>query len=124
LELELKNSCNNEPSFEYEKYRRRIILTIIFFWDNFKEKMTEFKTSCNETEFDIFIRLARTYKLLLLSDLEQMKKHDGFNQWRRNEAKHLKEAIVKRFDALQNPPSCNKTKIVFCDYYHWTGWGE
>jgi hypothetical protein len=118
------NNTNNEPSFEYEKHRRRAISTIIYFWDNFKEKMVELKSSCNETNFNIYISLARTYKLLILSDLDQMKKHDGFEQWRKNEANQLSVAIYKRLNKLQNPLSCNESKFIFCDYYWWTGWGK
>ncbi len=122
--LTTKNVSNNEPTFGYEKYRRRAVSTMIYFWDNFKEKMAELKSTRNATEFDIFVSLARSYKLFILSDLEQMRKYDGFERWRRNESKQLSEAIVKKINTLQNPANCNDSKLLVCKYFPYTGWGK
>lgn len=118
--------CLSEPKPEYEKYRRRITLSINFFWDHFKHEVKKLKeeASANITKLNMFFNLVRTQKLLWLSDLEQIRKYDGFDPWRVKEASILSNTIFNRFNSLQNPTNCSTNKFLRCSFYFNSGWGK
>lgn len=58
-----------------------------------------------------------------LSDLEQLSRNDGYDDWRNQENKDLTSAVRKTLTQQQNPTNCNNTKILKCYPYGAAGWG-
>lgn len=55
--------------------------------------------------------------------MDQMKKNDGYESFRHNEAKALSDLVQKRLHFLQNPPDCSKAKKLVCKINKGCGYG-
>lgn len=50
-------------------------------------------------------------------------KADGYDEWRKKEAKELSDLVQKRFRYLQNPNDCNKARKLVCSLNKGCGFG-
>lgn len=50
----------------------------------------------------------------LLNDIVQMRKLDGFEQQRHDEAKQLSDLVQSRLRYIQNPTDCNTSRAISC----------
>lgn len=55
--------------------------------------------------------------------MESMKKNDGYESFRHQEAKALSDLVQKRLHHLQNPPDCSKAKKLLCKINKGCGYG-
>lgn len=60
-----------------------------------------------------------------MSNLELLSRNDGYDGCRNRESARLRSKIRNRFEQIQNPSDCNRTKILKCyPYTNPEGWGE
>lgn len=119
------------PSLEYEELRRRVT-------NNIEEFALHLQAELAKTENLIkgqldpqqslkilsnFLGLAKEHKRSLLNDAEMMKRNDGYESFRHNEAKSLTNLVQKRLHYIQNPPDCKKARKLVCKLNKGCGYG-
>lgn len=61
----------------------------------------------------------------LLSNMETLSRNDGYDEWRKAEAKSIRSNMEKKIRILQNPKNCFTAKIIKCyPYSEPQGWGS
>lgn len=50
----------------------------------------------------------------MLFDTEQLAVVDGYSEWREKEANDLSNLVQERFNFLQNPQNCDKSRKLVC----------
>ena len=51
----------------------------------------------------------------VLVDLQELRRHDGYDAWRRKEADDLSALVQARLHSLQNPEDCGAAKKLLCN---------
>ncbi|XP_046828927.1 alpha-(1,6)-fucosyltransferase [Vespa crabro] len=118
------------PSLEYEELRRRIRNNVQEMWyymsaelTKFKKHLDEFTLEQKEKEVQDAVSNIWEHKKSLIMDLDRLTKADGYNDWRKKEAKELSDLVQSRFRYLQNPTDCNKAKKLICSLNKGCGFG-
>ena len=106
------------PSKHYDLTRRQLFRDINGFWWYMKgrlESMIRDKNSSlqSETKKMILEGQDRYNSLRLL--LDELEETDGFQAWRKKEAKDLSDVVQGRLHALQHPTNCSMTPKLVCN---------
>jgi hypothetical protein len=65
------------------------------------------------------------HKIMILSDLQQMTEHDGYQDWRLREKENLENIFQARFNATQFAKKCGKVRHLKCyDNFSDCDWGK
>lgn len=116
-EVERKDS----PSLEYEQLRRRVQTNIGEFWNYVQAESKALRESSKN--FDEFMHLAREHEHSLTNDMQRLRETDGFERWRRKEARDLSDLVQRRLTYLQNPEDCKSARKLVCRLNKGCGWG-
>jgi glycoprotein 6-alpha-L-fucosyltransferase len=88
-----------------------------------KSMKNEIGSSQSTKILNNFLDLAKEHKRSLLNDLELLKKSDGYENFRHQEAKALSNLVQKRLHYLQNPPDCSTARKLVCKINKGCGYG-
>uniref|UniRef100_A0A1B0DPN3 Uncharacterized protein n=1 Tax=Phlebotomus papatasi TaxID=29031 RepID=A0A1B0DPN3_PHLPP len=117
------------PSLEYQNLLRRIYINTQEMYNFVSAEMnnikTRAKTNSPEVEgiVDEAMKLLKEHKGSLLSDLEDLRKSDGHEQWREQEFRNLSNVIQQRLHHLQNPRDCANARKMVCRLNKGCGYG-
>lgn len=120
---------NGEPSLEYEKLRRRVRLNTQEFWNYFSSELLKIKKKVSDDvpelmdQITSILQLGAEHKRSLISDIDNMRMVDGYEQWRHDEANALSDLVQRRLYYLQNPKDCKKAKKLVCKLNKGCGYG-
>ena len=106
------------PSKQYELTRRQLLRDINGFWwymksrlgSRIRDKNSSFKSEMKK----IIIEGQDRYNGLLLL-LDELKEADGFQAWRKIEAKTLSDLVQGRLHTLQHPVNCSSSPKLICN---------
>lgn len=107
----------SSPSSDYEQLRRRIETNVKEFW---RYANTEAKKLDNAAPV---LNLLGEHKSSLLNDLDEMRKSDGYDDWRRAELESLSELVQKRLHYIQHPDDCSTARKLVCRLNKGCGYG-
>ena len=99
------------PDIEYENSRRKLFQDSKDFWLYLESKLNPL---ASEKYIENLLKEARSRHLTILSQLSEMKEHDGFDVWRQKEHIELSDLVQNRIFSIQNPKSCAKSKKLLC----------
>lgn len=102
-------NSNGAPSLDYELLRRRIEKVTVDLWNFVRSEAIMSDSS---------LELLKQHKNALLSDLEELRKNDGYDAWRMAEINNLEEIVQNRIKMLQNPKDCESARRVACRIGH------
>lgn len=107
------------PTTEYEQLRRRIGSNILEMYNYVGSELTKiWKNNPIVPELGDYvnkvIQMTTEHKRSLVNDMEHLKKIDGYEQWRRNEAESLSDLVQRRLKHLQNPKDCSTARKLIC----------
>lgn len=109
-----------EPSLEYELTRRRIQTNIAEIWNYFSSELGKLRKAVGpgnselEESIQQVLMQGADHKRSLLSDMEQLRRVDGYEVWRQQEAKDLSDLVQRRLHHLQNPSDCQNARKLVC----------
>lgn len=109
-----------EPSYEYEKLRRRVYSNTQEMWNYVHSEMIKLKKSLSPgdlkvtKQIDNMLDVTAEHKQSLLNDLDQLTEVDGYEAWRYKEASDLSDLVQRRLHYLQNPENCGKAQKLIC----------
>jgi len=119
-----KLGSEQEPSKDYESYRRRAYRDVQELWFFARAKLEAIKkTDGLEAKMNEIIVELETREQVVLLDLEKMKELDGHESWRKDEAKALSDLVQARLKHLQNPTDCNSARKLVCNLNKGCGYG-
>ena len=119
-----KFGSEQEPSKDYESYRRRAYRDVQELWFFARAKLEAIKkTDGLEAKMNEIIVELETREQVVLLDLEKMKELDGHESWRKDEAKALSDLVQARLKHLQNPTDCNSARKLVCNLNKGCGYG-
>lgn len=99
------------PFTKYEQLRRRVETNIKEMW-YYSESVLGHHPDLTEL------------KNWLLTDLEELRKSDGYDDWRREELRALSEIVQKRLHHIQRPRhSCTAARKLYCRPKNGCGFG-
>lgn len=107
------------PAIEYEQLRRRIRSNVAEFHNYIDSELAKISKNYApvpklDQNIDEMIQVAAEHKRSLLNDIDQLRKIDGREQWRRKEIENISELIQHRLRYLQNPRDCSNAKKLVC----------
>ncbi|ALC49021.1 FucT6 [Drosophila busckii] len=130
---ELGGQAGVEPSLEYELTRRRVQTNIAEIWNYFSSELgkigrlvaTGSNGSGKELEQSIqqVLLQGAEHKRSLLSDMEQLRRVDGYEAWREKESNELSDLVQRRLHHLQNPTDCQTARKLVCKLNKGCGYG-
>lgn len=107
------------PTAEYEQLRRRIHSNILEMYNyvgsEFTKIVKKFPVVPELAEY--FSKVTHTtneHKRSLINDMDQLRKIDGYEQWRRTESENLSDLVQRRLKHLQNPADCSSARKLIC----------
>lgn len=109
-----------EPSLEYELTRRRIHTNIAEIWSYFSSELGKLRKVVGpgnaelEESIQQVLLQGADHKRSLLSDMEQLRRVDGYEAWRQQEANELSDLVQRRLHHLQNPSDCQNARKLVC----------
>ena len=125
VDPKLSSTLVNEPTREYESYRRRAYRDVQEMWFYIRSKLEALKKDKSQLETKVKEVLSdlETREQVVLHDLEKMKETDGHDQWRQTEARDLSDLVQARLKHLQNPEDCSSAKKLVCNLNKGCGYG-
>jgi len=125
VDPKLSSTLVNEPTREYESYRRRAYRDVQEMWFYIRSKLEALKKDKSQLESKVKEVLSEleTREQVVLLDLEKMKETDGHDQWRQTEARDLSDLVQARLKHLQNPEDCSSAKKLVCNLNKGCGYG-
>lgn len=123
--LDLNAQGGVEPSLEYELTRRRVQSNIAEIWNYFSAELAKIRKAVgnsangngnadlDESIQQVLLQGAE-HKRSLLSDMEQLRRVDGYEAWRQKEANDLSDLVQRRLHYLQNPSDCSQARKLVC----------
>lgn len=133
LSSELHGQAGVEPSLEYELTRRRVQTNIAEIWNYFSSELGKIRkslaTAANnnnnpngnthlnaelEESIQQVLLQGAEHKRSLLSDMDQLRRVDGYEAWRQKEANELSDLVQRRLHHLQNPSDCDNARKLVC----------
>ncbi|XP_017767403.1 PREDICTED: alpha-(1,6)-fucosyltransferase [Eufriesea mexicana] len=124
------NIKHGVPTLEYEELRRRIRNNIQETWYYISAELSKFKKSIDKLSYEQrekriqdTLKNVWDHKRSLIIDIDRLTKADGYDEWRKREAKELSDLVQRRFRYLQNPSDCNKARKLVCSLNKGCGFG-
>ncbi|TRY62878.1 hypothetical protein TCAL_10341 [Tigriopus californicus] len=116
------------PPLEYELMRRHIKRDLDELWwflrDNLEGVVRKPETPAElQTHLKGFVEDIQHREQAMQVALMNLAQVDGFEQWRKNEAKSLSDLVQKRIYTLQNPSDCQSAKKLLCSLNKGCGFG-
>lgn len=107
------------PTAEYEQLRRRIHSNILEMYNyvgsEFTKILKRFPVVPELGEYMGKVsQMTNEHKRSLINDMDQLRKIDGYEQWRRTEADSLSDLVQRRLKHLQNPEDCSTARKLIC----------
>lgn len=121
--LDLNAQGGVEPSLEYELTRRRVQSNIAEIWNYFSAELGKIRKAVGnsgngnadlEESIQQVLLQGAEHKRSLLSDMEQLRRVDGYEAWRQKEANDLSDLVQRRLHYLQNPSDCSQARKLVC----------
>ncbi|XP_023326613.1 alpha-(1,6)-fucosyltransferase [Eurytemora carolleeae] len=113
------------PTDEYEEYRRRAsrdVKELLNFARAQLDGLVKDKGHLEETVKYIKNEITKHAHVVLV-DLNKLREHDGFEEWRAKESLYLSDLVQKRLTTLQNPEDCGTAKKLLCNLNKGCGYG-
>ncbi|KAL7744240.1 hypothetical protein ACLKA6_009202 [Drosophila palustris] len=138
LSSELHGQPGVEPSLEYELTRRRVQTNIAEIWNYFSSELGKIRKSLAsggnlnansnlnaelEESIQQVLLQGAEHKRSLLSDMDQLRRVDGYEAWRHKEANDLSDLVQRRLHHLQNPSDCDNARKLVCKLNKGCGYG-
>ena len=113
LNLTIGSGMPNEPELEYEKSGRAYKAALEDLWGYLSENAGKSAEGDYFHHIDMGTIGRNVHQLL--GQFEDFSNHDGYQDWRTQEAIHLSQIIQKRIWRSQNPAECvgNKVRVPF-----------
>jgi len=124
---ELHGQPGIEPSLEYELTRRRVQTNIAEIWNYFSTELGKIRKSLAtgsnlnpnanvelEESIQQVLLQGAEHKRSLLSDMDHLRRVDGYEAWRHKEANDLSDLVQRRLHHLQNPSDCGNARKLVC----------
>ena len=118
------------PLPEYEELRRRIRNNVQETWYYVSAELNKFRKSIDKLSYEQrekriqdTIKNIWDHKRSLIIDIDRLTKVDGYDEWRKQEAKDLSDLVQRRFRYLQNPSDCSKARKLVCSLNKGCGFG-
>ncbi|KAK2707615.1 hypothetical protein QYM36_015353, partial [Artemia franciscana] len=117
------------PDDSYELRLRRLLVDIQemnFFMTGQLKKLSEPIDKNPKAAHNLVEKLlqrAKEQQKYLNHDLQEFKIHDGYEKWREEESRKLRDLVRRRIHYLQNPKDCNKAKKLICNLNKSCGYG-
>lgn len=108
------------PTNEYENLRRRVRTNSMEMYNFVSSELTKIlkKSQPYVPEIgqyiDSVMDLLTDHKHSLVTDIDRLRKIDGYEHWRRTEAENLSDLVQRRLTYLQNPSDCSKARKLVC----------
>lgn len=107
------------PTAEYEQLRRRIHSNILEMYNYVGSEFTKMLKKYHVVpELGDYMgkvaQMTTEHKRSLINDMDQLRKIDGYEQWRRTEADNLSDLVQRRLKHLQNPKDCSSARKLIC----------
>lgn len=118
--LDLNAQAGVEPSLEYELTRRRVQSNIAEIWNYFSAELGKIRKIVGNGNAELEESIQQVllqgveHKRSLLSDMEQLRRVDGYEAWRQKEANDLSDLVQRRLHHLQNPSDCSQARKLVC----------
>lgn len=133
---ELHGQPGIEPSLEYELTRRRVQTNIAEIWNYFSTELGKIRKSLAtksnlnpnanvelEESIQQVLLQGAEHKRSLLSDMDHLRRVDGYEAWRHKEANDLSDLVQRRLHHLQNPSDCGNARKLVCKLNKGCGYG-
>ncbi|XP_031629119.1 alpha-(1,6)-fucosyltransferase [Contarinia nasturtii] len=125
---ELIVSNGMTPISEYEELRRRVRSNVLEMYNYVGTELTKlFKNHPIVPELGEYIdkvmHMTTEHKRSLINDMDHLRRIDGYEQWRRNEAESLSDLVQRRLKYLQNPKDCSTARKLVCRLNKGCGYG-
>lgn len=110
----------HEPSLEYELLRRRIESNVGEISNYFSSELGKLRTRATPIQPELtqdinqVLQLGAEHKRSLLNDMDRLRQVDGYEPWRRQEARDLSDLMQRRLHYLQNPKDCANARKLVC----------
>lgn len=120
IENDIIVSNGMTPTSEYEQLRRRVHSNTFELYNYVSSELSKIwkKAQPFVPELGEYIDTVKSmtteHKRALINDNARLKKIDGYEQWRRDEADNLSELVQRRLNYLQNPEDCSKARKLVC----------
>ncbi|EDV91777.1 alpha-(1,6)-fucosyltransferase [Drosophila grimshawi] len=125
----LSGQAGVEPSLEYELTRRRIQTNIVEIWSYFSSELGKIRkligpgnAELDESIKQVLLQGAE-HKRSLFSDMDQLRRVDGYEAWRHKESQDLSDLVQRRLHHLQNPSDCTNARKLVCKLNKGCGYG-
>lgn len=108
------------PIDDYEQLRRRVRSNILEMYNYATSEMTKILKKAQpyvpelEQQLDTVIAMTAEHKRSLVNDMDRLRRIDGYEQWRQNEAEQLSDLVQRRLKLLQNPADCGRARKLVC----------
>lgn len=119
----------HEPSLEYELLRRRIESNVGEISNYFSSELGKLRTRATPIQPELtqdinqVLQLGAEHKRSLLNDMDRLRQVDGYEPWRRQEARDLSDLMQRRLHYLQNPKDCANARKLVCKLNKGCGYG-
>lgn len=108
------------PIDDYEQLRRRVQSNILEMYNYATSEMTKILKKAQpyvpelEQQIDAVMTMTAEHKRSLINDMDRLRRIDGYEQWRQNEAEQLSDLVQRRLKRLQNPADCSQARKLVC----------
>lgn len=115
-----------EPSREYEHIRRKIDNGVVELWYYMTAQLNKLKGKLEpeqKKEVERILENGGHQKRSIITDVFNLSQYDGYEDWRKEEFRDLKNIVQGRLHYLQNPKDCNSAKKIVCNLNKGCGYG-
>ncbi|XP_059614550.1 alpha-(1,6)-fucosyltransferase [Phlebotomus argentipes] len=133
IEVKIKSLIGSKtqsaPPAEYDNLLRRIYTNTQEMYNFVNAEMSSIKIRAKTANPEVVsavdeaMKLLREHKGSLLTDIEDLRRSDGHEQWREQEFRNLSNLVQQRLHRLQNPADCSNARKIVCRLNKGCGYG-
>ncbi|ELU04531.1 hypothetical protein CAPTEDRAFT_97586 [Capitella teleta] len=126
----LQKRSNAPPSLAQEELRRKVETGVNEMWYLVRSQLGQLRDEVMQNQAaQASLRVqglmedAADHRRVLLTDLSNLSRANGMDEWRHREHEQLTELVQTRIKYLQNPKDCSKAKKLVCNINKGCGYG-